>query len=198
MQLSSPASQTSPSEMGRPRPSKLPEHSDSGGETAVDIYRCNLVVVGAYFLLFQKNWFPSPPFWVQTPPKRLFSPNDADPPKRELLAWRRCRNPTSWSRDVNFWFQIPQFLVPEPPSRGGGAAQKIDREKSCGSPKSQPLGAYRCRNMAIFVSESKNIFNHMLGLAFGLPVSAGPRPARSLLRTACGGPRVGGFTPACD
>ena len=62
------------------------------------------------------------------------------------------------------WFQRPQFLVPEPPSRGGGAAQKIDREKSCGSPKSQPLGAYRCRNMAIFVSESKNIFNHTLEL----------------------------------
>ena len=43
------------------------------------------------------------------------------------------------------------------PFRGRGAAQKIDREKSCGSPKSQPPGAYRCRNLAMFVSESKNI-----------------------------------------
>ena len=27
-------------------------------------------------------------------------------------------------------FQRPQFLVPEPPSRGGGASQKIDHEKA--------------------------------------------------------------------
>ena len=51
-------------------------------------------------------------------------------------------------------FRRPQFLVPEPPSRGEGAAQKINREKSCGSPKSQLLGAYGCRNTAIFVSKS--------------------------------------------
>ena len=62
------------------------------------------------------------------------------------------------------WFQRPQFLVLEPTCRGGGAAQKIDREKSCGSPKSQTLGVYRCRNMVIVVSESKNISNHTLGL----------------------------------
>ena len=68
------------------------------------------------------------------------------------------------SRALNCWFQRPQYLVPEPPSRGGGAAQKIDLEKSCRSQKSQPLGAYGCRYFAIFVSESKNIYNHTLGL----------------------------------
>ena len=40
--------------------------------------------------------FPSPQFWALTPPNLLVSSNDADPPKRELLAWHRCRNPTFW------------------------------------------------------------------------------------------------------
>ena len=34
-----------------------------------------------------------------------------------------------------------QLFVPEPPPRGGGAARKMNGEKECGSPKSEPLGA---------------------------------------------------------
>ena len=57
----------------------------------------HLPVLVPYFFCL-KNWFPSPLSWVQTPPKRLVSSNDTDFTKRELLAWRRCRNPTFGSR----------------------------------------------------------------------------------------------------
>ena len=45
-------------------------------------------------------WIPSFEFWALTRPKRLVSSNDEDPPKRELLAWRRCRNSTFWTRSL--------------------------------------------------------------------------------------------------
>ena len=35
---------------------------------------------------------------MQTHLKRLISSNDADCPRRNLLLWRWCRNPMSWSR----------------------------------------------------------------------------------------------------
>ena len=64
--------------------------------------------------------------------------------------------------------QRTPFLVPEPPTRGRGAAQQKNLEKCCGPPKYQPLVSYGRRNMTIFASDSKNIFNHTLGLMFRL------------------------------
>ena len=54
-------------------------------------------------------------------------------------------------------------LVSESASRGGCAPQKPDRDKIVRIPKAQPLGAYRFRNIATCVSESKHIFDHTTG-----------------------------------
>ena len=50
------------------------------------------------FTFFFKNWVPSPQFWIQTHLIGLIWSNDADCPRRNLLAWRRCRNPIARSR----------------------------------------------------------------------------------------------------
>ena len=74
------------------------------------------------------------------------------------------------SQMILFWFHWHQFLIPEPLARGGDAAQKKSREKSCASLTSQPPGRHRSRNVIVVVSESKNMVSHIPGSVSFFPL----------------------------
>ena len=53
------------------------------------------------------------------------------------------------------WFQRRRCLVPEAFSKGGCAAPKIEREKSCGSQTSQALGTYVLKYCHLYIRGQK-------------------------------------------
>ena len=55
------------------------------------------------------------------------------------------------------------MLVPELLSKAGGLLQR-EIAKNVAHLKIQLLGEHRCQHVAIVVSESKDMFNHTLGL----------------------------------
>ena len=74
--------------------------------------------------------------------------------------WRRVvvEIESSSQLQVVGWLQRLHFLVPEPTSRGGGAVQEMNHEKSSRSLNSQLLGAHLYRNRIILISGDSILF----------------------------------------
>ena len=90
-----------------------------------------IFVVGAYFLLFQTKLVSESSILGPDPSQTLKSHQMMQIPPNESF-WQAVGGEIHlFGPDaLNSWFQRLHFLVLEPPSSGGGAARKIDREKA--------------------------------------------------------------------